>query len=142
MKKYIMLLFLTQLAFSQPDFSNMTGNDFFDSYTEKLSEEMSAEEFIMGMFNLGLVKGTKGGYDLGMMQATIILEDRNVLTTLESADFFANNSLDNRIPDAVTYGQMRDLVYQFLKKNPQIRHHDIELIIIKTLDNTFPKRLK
>ena len=43
-----------------------------------------------------------------------------------------NNNLDNRIPDAVTYGQMRDLVYQFLKKNPQIRHHDIELIIIKT----------
>jgi hypothetical protein len=42
------------------------------------------------------------------------------------------------VPDGVSNGQLRDIVIQYIRENPQTRHESAQFLIVWSLEKAFP----
>ena len=92
--------------------------------------DSSQQGFYVG-YIIGVVEGLKYGAALPFMEAQAGISN-------ESVNLMVNTILSNCTPPEVAYGQIRDIVQNYLRAHPETRHESVRTLALDALKESFP----
>lgn len=102
-----------------------------------LYESCTSDNQVMNGFCLGYLIGRDEGQFLG---ALLMSGSAGIDTSAENFNSFANEIFQHCVPSEATNAQLRDVVVQYLRKNPESRHETARFLVLDAYREAFPCR--